>query len=85
MSTPGMPPAARPNGNIQCKGKDRFDTFDQAAKVARDMCRRKDGGLQAYRCPHCEGGYHIGGTGLRGQKRQARARRLRIGELKEQA
>lgn len=85
MSTPGMPPArSAPNPNIQCRGKDRFDTHDVASKVARAMCQRKDGGLQAYRCPHCVG-YHIGGTGLRGQKRQARARRLRLGELREQS
>jgi hypothetical protein len=48
---------ATPNlRSAQCDGKQGFDTFARAEKVARNLK-----GARAYRCPHCHQ-YHIGST-----------------------
>lgn len=45
---------------IGCTGKQQFERFTQAAKVAKRR-NRMDGGahLEAYHCTHCNG-FHIG-------------------------
>lgn len=52
-----------------CDGKERFDSFQLANKVAvrhnRQHCRRT-----SYRCPHC-GGYHLGTPSL-GRKQKVK-------------
>lgn len=62
---------------LGCEGKHRFDTFDLAHKVATKPTR--DGGkMRAYACRVCAG-WHITGLSLN----EARARRLRIEELRD--
>lgn len=43
----------------QCDGKQRFDTFSQAERVAKRKRSDNVKGRQAYRCQHCHG-FHIG-------------------------
>jgi hypothetical protein len=68
-----------------CSGKQRFATFESAAKVARRQ-RRGDVRIQAYRCtrPGC-GGYHVGEGFEDGKKAQAFRKRRRQRLLEEQA
>jgi len=43
----------------RCDGKPRYESFDQAAKMA-DLARRRHGAkVSSYRCPDC-GGWHLG-------------------------
>ena len=49
---------------VQCLGKDPFDSLLLAQEVARKMSRKHgqaDKGVTAYHCGHCKK-YHVGGN-----------------------
>jgi hypothetical protein len=60
-----------------CEGKDRFETYDLASKVARRP-RRNGEVLRVYPCKICSG-YHLTGT----DSHKDRMARQRLRELRE--
>lgn len=59
------------HGQIACAGKVRFETFEQANRVARRARRRKNAARQnAYHCPDCAG-FHVGTNPSRRAQRRA--------------
>ncbi len=56
--------ADKPNYTSSCEGKERFDTYAQAASVLKQVRRRHKSSTAAYRCDKC-GGFHIGSQGKR--------------------
>ena len=51
--------SANKNYTSSCEGKERFDTYSQAASVLKQVLRRHKSSTVAYRCDKC-GGFHIG-------------------------
>lgn len=64
-----------------CTGKQRFTTFEAAAKVARRQ-RRGDVRIQPYQCRLCRG-FHVGEGFEDGKKAQAFRKRRRQRMLEE--
>ncbi len=58
-----------------CFGKQRFNTYTMAQRLARRQNRRKDEGFAPYACPHC-GGFHVG-TNQAGGPPNAKLRDIR--------
>lgn len=55
--------------NTQCNGKDKFTSFEIAARVARAVAHRNGEQVSVYRCSCC-GAFHVGG-GVRRRERAA--------------
>lgn len=49
-----------------CEGKERFNTFAMATRVARRRSNRKSARFMAYHCKFC-GGAHIGTSNMKGE------------------
>jgi hypothetical protein len=48
--------------DASCNGKQRFDTYSEAERIARRSRRNRDGSKTAYHCQHCNGFHWGNGT-----------------------
>ena len=56
-----MKPISYNPPEAQCHGKQGFQSYALAAKVARRGSQSKDVPVSAYSCPHC-GKFHVGSS-----------------------